>query len=77
LTESRRREEEDEGASPKKISRVSDEAFWLGNRLGGAFYAIDRKKDVLVRISLGGNASPEAKMEKSEALAKKALDRIK
>jgi hypothetical protein len=67
-------EHEREGAGPTEIAGVGEEAYWVGVRVGGALYAI--KGDVFVRVSVGGPDDQKAKIEKSKALAKKALDRL-
>ena len=55
----RRRGEEEEGRPPKKIEGVGEEAFWSGNRFGGALYAL--KKETIVRVSVGGPGNEEEK----------------
>ncbi|MGA9996591.1 MAG: hypothetical protein WBP93_14335 [Pyrinomonadaceae bacterium] len=67
-------EEEEEGAPPKKINGIGDEAFWTGNRVGGALYVL--KKNSFIRISIGGTGDEATKINKSKALAKKALARL-
>jgi hypothetical protein len=69
-----RGEEEEEGTPPKKIPGIGEEAFWLGNRVGGALYVL--KKDVLIRISVGGPDPEQGKIDKCKALAEKALGRL-
>jgi hypothetical protein len=70
----RGREEEDQKRPPTKIGGVGEEAFWVGNRFGGALYAL--KGDVFIRISVGGADQEETKLEKSKNLAGKALSRL-
>ena len=67
-------EEEEEGAPPKKINGIGDEAFWTGNRVGGALYVL--KKNSFIRISIGGQTDEATKINKSKVLAKKALARL-
>lgn len=67
-------EEEEEGVPPKKIDGIGDEAFWTGNRVGGALYVL--KKNSFIRISIGGQTDEATKINKSKALAKKALARL-
>lgn len=67
-------EKEEETTPPKKITDVGEEAFWSGTRVGGALYAL--KKDVYIRISLGGADKEDARIDKSKILAQKALDRL-
>jgi hypothetical protein len=68
--------EEEEARPPKKISGIGDEAFWSGNRVGGALYVLKKSKGAFVRVSVGGADGEEKKIEKSKALASKALDRL-
>jgi hypothetical protein len=68
------REEDEERTPPKKIDEVGEEAFWAGNRFGGALYVL--KGDVFIRISVGGPDNEEKKIEKSKTLAQKALSRM-
>ena len=69
-----REEKEEKMAPPKKIEGVGEEAFWSGNRFGGALYVL--KDDVFIRISVGGPDNEETKIEKSKTLAQKALCRL-
>ncbi|HEY2139218.1 MAG TPA: hypothetical protein VGH00_04000 [Chthoniobacterales bacterium] len=65
---------EKEGVPPKKVEGVGDDAYWLADRVGGALYVL--KKDAILRLSLGGKETEEMRLEKSKALAQKALARI-
>src|SRR6267143_1124463 len=47
-----RGEEEKEAIPPQKIAGVGDDAYWTGNRVGGALYAL--KGNTYIRISVGG-----------------------
>ena len=69
-----RGEEEEKKNPPKKIDGVGDEACWSGNRFGGALYVL--KRNVILRISIGGPDDQETKIEKSKRLAEKALGRL-
>jgi hypothetical protein len=74
-TPSARRPEEAEkevSVPPKKIPGIGDEAYWTVGP-GGALYVL--KDNAFIRISLGGSDSEETKIEKSKALASKALAR--
>src|SRR5438874_5571843 len=73
---SRRREkaQEEHKDSAKKIEGVGEEAFWSGNRVGGALYVL--RKNVIVRISVGGPEDQETKITRSKALAAKAIGRL-
>jgi hypothetical protein len=66
--------EREEKTPPTKIEAIGEEAFWSGNRFGGALYVL--KKENMIRISVGGPDNPETKINKSKALAEKALNRV-
>lgn len=59
---------------PKKIDGIGDDAFWSPNPVGGAIYVL--KKDAFIRLSIGGHDNQEGKLDKSKALAQKAIDRL-
>lgn len=67
-------EEEEHGPPPKKIEGVGEKAFWSGNAVGGALYAL--KNNAIVRVSVGGQKDEAARIDKSKVLAQKALDRL-
>ena len=69
------REEDEAINSPVPVAGVGDEAVWLGSNRGGALFV--RKKDKLVRVSVGGADDTKVKIEKSKTLAKKALARLR
>ena len=73
-TEDTREEEEKEASAPQKIEGIGDEAFWTGNRVGGALYVL--KHDSCIRVSVGGAGDQKTKIEKSKALARLALKRL-
>ena len=54
------REEEEEGSAPQKVEGVGDEAFWTGNRVGGALYVL--KHDAYIRVSIGGAGDQKTKI---------------
>ena len=66
--------EEEEHALPDKIEGVGDEAFWTGNRVGGALYAL--KGNIYIRVSVGGPGDQAAKIRKAKALAQIILKRL-
>jgi len=70
----RSEEEEKEGAPPKKIVGLGDEAFWQGSRVGGALYVLKGNK--YLRISIGGTGDQQMKIKKAAALAAFALKRF-
>lgn len=69
-----RDQDEEKARPPKKVDGIGDAAYWTANRMGGALYVL--KKDVFIRISVGGPESEEAKVNRSKALAEKALSRL-
>lgn len=69
-----RKEEREEHTPPRKIDGIGDEAYWAGGRIGGALYVL--KDDTFIRISVGGPDKEETKIDKSKALAEKALQRL-
>ena len=69
-----REQDEEGGTPPKRIEGVGEDAWWTVNRVGGALYAL--KKNVFIRISVGGPEPEEAKLAKTKALAIKALSRL-
>ena len=74
LQQQRREEGEEEGRPAKKISGIGEDAYWSGSRVGGALYVL--KKNVFIRISVGGPDNEETKINKSKALAEMALSRL-
>jgi hypothetical protein len=72
--EGKGKEEEEKTIPPKKVDGVGEEAFWAGNRVGGALYVL--KGDVFFRISVGGPGDESVKLERSKQLAQKALGRV-
>lgn len=72
--EKERGEENEKARPPKKIDGVGDEAYWSGNRVGGALYVL--KGDNIIRISVGGAGDEAAKIDKSKKLAQMVLKRL-
>jgi hypothetical protein len=68
------KKEEGEEREPQKIDGVGDEAFWVGNRVGGALYVL--KGNAYIRISVGGAGDQAQKTEKSKTLAQSVLKRL-
>lgn len=64
----------EEGAPPRKIAGLGQEAFWFSSPIGGVLYVL--KGNHYIRLSVGGKGTSEAKLNKSKALAKKALARL-
>jgi hypothetical protein len=65
---------EEESMPPKKIEGVGEEAFWSRNRFGGILYVL--KGDAFMSIGVGGSDNEETKINKSKALAQKAIQRL-
>lgn len=72
--EKRGEREEENKNPPKKIDGVGEEAYWSGNQFGGALYVLSR--NIILRISVGGPDNEDIKIEKSKALAEKAIGRL-
>ena len=69
-----RGKEEEETAPPEKIAGVGDDAYWTGNRVGGALYAL--QGNTYIRISVGGPGDQAAKIKKAKALTQIILKRL-
>lgn len=69
----RQHEEGEKVPMPQKIEGIGDQAFWTAGLSATLFV---QKKDVMLRISVGGTDDLKARLEKSKALAKKALQRL-
>jgi hypothetical protein len=67
-------DEKEQGAAPKKIEGLGDDAYWVGNRFGGTLYVL--KGDAFISIGVGGTDDEDTKLKKSKALAEKALQRL-
>jgi hypothetical protein len=65
---------QEQGVPSKKITGLGDEAFWVNNRFGGVLYIL--KGDAVVSIGIGGTDDEQTKLDKSKALAQKALRRL-
>ncbi len=68
----RGKEPEEKESRPEKISGVGEDAYWEAS--GIALYVL--KKDVILRISVGGASDIKTKLERSKTLAQKALPRL-
>jgi hypothetical protein len=67
-------EEKERRTPPKKIAGLGDDAYWAPNRFGGMLYVL--KRDAFISISIGGPDPEQTKIDKSKALAQKAIDRL-
>jgi len=70
----RGKEAEGKESRPEKIAGVGEDAYWEASGIAGALYVL--KKDVILRISVGGASDIKIKLEKSRTLAEKALARL-
>jgi len=70
----RGKESPDQKSRPEKISGVGEAAYWEASGIAGALYVL--KKDVILRISVGGASDIKTKLERSKTLAQKALARL-
>ena len=66
--------EKEQGAAPKKIEGLGDDAYWVGNRSGDMLYVL--KGDAFISIGVGGTDDEDTKFKKSKVLAEKALQRL-
>ena len=68
-------EHEEEGKPPKEVEGVGSDALWSGNAKAGALYVL--RRNVILRISVGGPGSEKEKIAKSKRLAAVALRRLR
>ncbi len=59
---------------PEPIAGLGDEAYWTGSQINGTLYV--RKKDIIVRLSIGGAEDQPSKIKKARALAEHVLKRL-
>jgi hypothetical protein len=67
-------EEKEEDVAPQRIEGVGNEAFWLGNAIGGALYVL--KDNAFVRISIGGPSDQRTKINRSRMIARLVLKNL-
>ena len=70
----REEEREREAKTPRRLKGIGDEAYWINTNANSTLYAF--KKDKLLRISIGGADTEDARMKKLKTLAQKALARL-
>lgn len=70
----RGKQPEEQESRPEKIAGVGDDAYWEASGIAGALYVL--KKDVILRISVGGASDIKTKLERSKTLAQKVLARL-
>lgn len=59
---------------PKKIDDLGEAAFWTTDFNGGALYVL--RGDIFIRVRINGPESEESRIDKSKALAMKALSKL-
>ncbi|MBZ5490763.1 MAG: hypothetical protein LAO76_07510 [Acidobacteriia bacterium] len=69
------KEAEAESTQPRTTKGVGDQAYWVGSPMVGALYVL--KGNTFLRISVGGVREQAARIQKSIALARLALKRLK
>ena len=67
-------EKKEESTPPQPIEGLGDQAYWLDNKLGGALYVL--KGDEFFRVSLGGIADAQLRINKATSLARGVLKRL-
>jgi hypothetical protein len=67
-------DEKEQGAAPRKIDGLGDDAYWVSNRFGGVLYVL--KGDAFISVGIGGTDAEEVKLKKSKTLAQKALQQL-
>jgi hypothetical protein len=70
----KKEEKEEAEKEPEKVEGIGDQAFWTGNRVGGALSVL--KGNSYLRISVGGAGDTADKIRKSKILAQSALGRL-
>ena len=70
--DARENEEERQITPPQKVDGIGDEPYW--SAAGSALYVL--KKDVIIRISIGGMDNEETKIKKLTTLVNKALQHL-
>lgn len=59
---------------PQRIEGLGEAAFWATDFNGGALYVL--KGDVFIRVRVSGPESEDSRIDKSKALAAKAISRL-
>lgn len=67
--------EQERETEARPVAGIGDEAFWSGTRVAGALYVL--RGDTFIRISVGGIADENERIEKSRQLATTALPRLR
>jgi hypothetical protein len=67
--------EEDGERGARRVAGIGDEAYWSGSRIAGALYVL--RGGSFIRVSVGGIRTEPERIEKSKALARAALARLR
>ena len=67
--------EEESHTPPRPVPNLGREAYWIPLRIGATLYVLDR--NAMLRVSVGGNDSDAVRLEKSVALARDVLARLR
>ncbi|MGI9102620.1 MAG: hypothetical protein ACR2IF_09280 [Terriglobales bacterium] len=69
-----REENEEEHSSLRPVAGVGEEAYWTGTGIGAALYVLQGER--ILRVSIGGPETEDAKIRKATVLAQDALRRM-
>jgi len=74
--ENKKEEGEEESRTPSRpVPNLGQEAYWIPLRIGATLYVLDR--NAMLRVSVGGNDSDAVRLEKSVALARDVMKRLR
>ena len=68
-------EPERESGKPRAVSGLGEEAYWVASPVASALYVL--KGEMFLRVSVGSAGQESERMEKSKALARTALKRLR
>jgi len=68
-------ERERESRKPRPVRGLGEEAYWVASPVASALYVL--KGEMFLRISVGSAGQETERMEKSKALARAALKRLR
>ena len=67
--------EREEERKPRLIGGLGDEAYWVDNPIAGALYIL--RGETYARISIGGVRAESARLEKTKALGRAVVKRLR
>ena len=67
--------EREEERKPRLIGGLGDEAYWVGNPIASALYIL--RGETYARISIGGVSAESARLEKTKALGRAVVKRLR